>query len=99
MPMKRCLSMIVALFAACLISTQMCWAQTSSGDISGRVVDPSGAAIVDAQVILINQLTSQQQTTATDRSGNFVFVSIQPGTFAVTVKASGFKQFDKHDLH
>src|SRR5690348_5216659 len=97
--MKRFIYLAAVLLAAMMFSTIFSFAQTSSGDISGRVVDPSGAAIPNAQVTLTNQLTSQKLTTNTDRSGNFVFPSTQPGTFNITVTASGFKQFDKRDLH
>ncbi|HWC19040.1 MAG TPA: carboxypeptidase regulatory-like domain-containing protein [Terriglobales bacterium] len=97
--MKRLVYCRAAAIAALLLSASFISAQTTSGDISGRVVDPSGAAIPNAQVTLSNQLTSQKLTATTDKSGNFVFASIQPGTFSVTVTAAGFKQFDKRDLH
>src|SRR5690242_16530834 len=97
--MKRLIYSATATIAVVLLSISFISAQTSSGDISGRVVDPSGAAIPNAQVTLTNQLTLQKVTTNSDRSGNFVFASIQPGTFSITVTAAGFKQFDKRDLH
>lgn len=97
--MKRLIYMVAAMIAVVLLSTSFISAQTSSGDISGRVVDPSGAAIPNAQVTLTNQLTLQKMTTNSDRSGNFVFASIQPGEFSITVTAAGFKQFDKRNLH
>jgi hypothetical protein len=34
----------------------------------------------------------------TDKTGNFVFVAVQPGTYSVSVVASGFKSFDKKGL-
>jgi carboxypeptidase family protein len=97
--MQRLMYIVAAGFAALLFSTLIAQAQTTSGNISGRVVDPSGAAIAGAQVTLTNPQTSQTLTTSSDRSGNFVFASVQPGTFTVTVSAPGFKQFDKRDLH
>jgi hypothetical protein len=97
--MKRLVYILAAMFAAVLFSTILAQAQTTSGNISGRVVDPSGAAIPGAQVTLVNQQTAQNLTTTTERSGNFVFPSVQPGVFTVTVTAAGFKQFDKRDLH
>src|SRR6266566_2627742 len=74
------------------------YAQTSSGQISGQVVDPSGAAVVDATVTLKNQLTDDMRTVKTLASGEFVFVGVQPGEFAVLVQAPGFKRFEKRDL-
>jgi len=72
--------------------------QTSSGQISGRVVDPGGAAIKGAVVTLTNQATGEVRTDKTESSGEFVFVAVQPGTFTVNVSTPGFKQFEKHDL-
>ena len=96
--MKRLVYLMAALFAALILCGGSLLAQTSSGTISGRVVDPSGAAIANAQVTLTSQLTSQKVTTATEASGDFVFASVQPGIFSVTVTAPGFKQFDKVGL-
>lgn len=96
--MKCLVYLLTAMFAVVLFTTTSISAQTTSGNISGRVVDQSDAAIPNAEVTLTNQLTSQQLTTTTDKSGNFVFASIQPGTFSVTVRSAGFKQFDKKDL-
>jgi len=73
-------------------------AQTSSGEISGRVLDSSGAVIVDAAVSLINQATGDTRVAQTDNSGTFIFVAVQPGTFTVTVKVPKFKAFEKRDL-
>lgn len=72
--------------------------QTTSGQISGQVVDPSGAAVVNATVTLRNQLTGDARPVKTLSSGEFVFVSVQPGEFTVSIEAPGFKRFEKHDL-
>ena len=97
--MKRCAYMIVTLLATCLISTQLCWAQTSSGEISGRVVDASGAVIPGASVTLTNQETGEQRIGKTDSAGLFSFPSVLPGAYSVVVKATGFKELAKSDLH
>lgn len=96
--MKRLVYVLAAAFAALLFTTPIAQAQTTSGEISGRVVDSSGAAIPNAQVTLTNQLTSQTVLAKTDKQGTFVFASVQPATYSVMVKAEGFKQFDKRDL-
>jgi Carboxypeptidase regulatory-like domain len=93
----------VALFAtvsivSSLLSFQPCLAQTTSGQISGRVADPAGQLIVHAQVTLENQLNAEQRSTTTDTQGEFVFVSVQPGTFVISVTARGFKSFSQQDV-
>ena len=91
---KRLASFVLLLF----MPAAGVYAQTTSGQISGQVVDPSGAAVVDATVTLRNQLTGDTRTVKTLNSGEFVFVGVQPGEFAVSIQAPGFKRFEKHDL-
>jgi len=73
-------------------------AQTTSGEISGQVVDPTGAAVVGATVTLTNQLTGDTRAAKTQDSGQFAFVDVQPGQFAVSVEATGFKKLEKSGL-
>src|SRR5689334_17455173 len=73
-------------------------AQTTSGQISGQVLDPAGAAVVGATVTLRNQLTGETRVATTLNSGDFVFVGVLPGVYSVAVEAPGFKRFEKRDL-
>src|SRR5690348_7965211 len=73
-------------------------AQTTTGQISGQVLDPAGAAIVGATVTLRNQLTGEVRIASTLNSGAFVFVGVLPGVYSVAVAAPGFKRFEKRDL-
>ena len=73
-------------------------AQISSGSISGRVLDASGQTVPGAQVTLVNQETKDSRQFTTNDVGEFVFISVQPGVFAILVKATGFKQYEKRDL-
>ena len=97
--MKRCLHLAVTVLAICFATAQMCVAQTSSGEISGRVVDASGAVIPGGNVTLTNQETGEQRVSQADSTGLFSFPSIQPGTYSVSIKATGFKELAKKDLH
>jgi hypothetical protein len=97
--MKRSLGVGVALLAAGLVSTlPICRAQTSSGEIFGRVADRSGAVINGAHVTLRNQQTGDERMTSTGADGLFSFPSLAPGTYAVLVQATGFKVTSKTDL-
>src|SRR5690348_4701996 len=79
----------IVLTCHCLIG------QSSSGQISGIVVDPSGAAISDAAVKLVNELNASERTTITNQQGNFAFASLAPGTYDLSITAQGFKNFSK----
>lgn len=66
-------------------------AQTSSGEVSGTVLDPSGASIPNGAVVLTGQSTNVSRTAATNSDGHFVFTNVLPGLYSVSVSAAGFK--------
>ena len=95
--MKVFLRLFVIVYIAFAV-TLCAPAQTSSGQISGRVVDPSGAAVVGAEVTLTNQATGEIRNDKTEASGEFVFVAVQPGTFTVSVNVPNFKKYEKRNM-
>jgi hypothetical protein len=85
--------------ASCSLLAGVAFAQSSTGTIGGRVVDTSGAVIAGAEVRIVNQVDRSSRTFTTNQSGSFVFPNVDPGDYTVLVKMSGFKQFEKKDLH
>ena len=73
-------------------------AQVNVGSISGTVADPSGAAVVDATVILVNEQTGVTLQTSTGGAGNYLFTPLQPGVYQVSVEAAGFKRVERGGL-
>lgn len=96
--MKNRIAFAIASIVCSLLSFRPCLAQTTSGQINGRIVDPAGQLIVGAQVTLENQLNAEQRSTTTDTQGEFVFVSVQPGTFLISINARGFKSYSQRDV-
>src|SRR5947209_571386 len=56
-------------------------------------MDPSGAAVTQATVMIHNAVTGYQQGATTDAVGNFRFRNIPPNPYHLEVKASGFAVF------
>ena len=73
-------------------------AQSASGVIIGSVVDASGAAVPAASVVLLNQDTGGKQSTVSQSNGGFVFPSVLPGRYTVSVESEGFKRLEKKGL-
>src|SRR5205823_439231 len=96
MNMNKLLRTVALLAFACM--TTMCTAQTSSGTVTGHVIDPSESVVVGAEVDLLNQKTGVLTATKVRSNGDFTFADVQPGTFTVIVKAKGFKEFRQVDL-
>src|SRR5437879_3194983 len=70
-------------------------AQRITGTLRGQVLDPSGAAVPDAQVTATNQETGVSVKTTTTSAGTYSFPSLIPGAYKVEVEAKGFKNFLK----
>ena len=65
---------------------------TASGTVSGQVVDPQGAVIAAAEVVLTDTETDSRQETLTNEVGRYLFLNVHPGTYDITVSKAGFKQ-------
>src|SRR2546429_4843596 len=72
-----------------LVMASSTWGQFT-GNIQGTVSDPSGAAVAQAKVDLVNVVTKVSATTTTDASGSYRFLSLAPGSYKITVEAAGF---------
>jgi hypothetical protein len=80
------------------LSVGTLFAQTSSGTITGRVLDPSGLAVPGAAVTLIRTDTREVRTLVTLSSGDIAFASLQPGPYILQVEIPGFKTLQKANL-
>jgi hypothetical protein len=66
---------------------------TTDGAIAGTVVDSSGAAVPNANVVVRNKGTNIGQTATTDETGYFRVAKLQPAEYTVKVEASGLAAF------
>jgi hypothetical protein len=71
---------------------------TTQGAIGGTVFDASGAVIAQATVTIHNDGTNAEQTVTSDASGYFKAPLLEPGTYTVTVAATGFEGFKTNAL-
>jgi hypothetical protein len=79
-----------ALFSVIVVTTAAAQSITS-GDITGTITDPSGAALPNAAVTLTNINTNGSQSTVANQQGSYRFAFLPPATYSVTVKATGFQ--------
>jgi len=66
--------------------------QETRGVIRGVVLDPTGAAIVGAQVKAVNAGTNAGANSVTNESGIYEIPYLLPGMYRVTVESAGFKK-------
>jgi len=61
--------------------------------VAGTVLDPSGATVFGADVILMHSDGTKSHHMLSDANGEFSFLKILPGSYLVVVNAKGFARF------
>ncbi|MFT4112779.1 carboxypeptidase regulatory-like domain-containing protein [Silvibacterium sp.] len=90
-----CCAALALLLALC---TPLLHGQAANGNISGTVADASGAVIPHASVTLTDTQSKTQTHITSNGAGFFNFADIPPGTYTVTITASGFENFEATDI-
>ncbi|PYT58581.1 MAG: hypothetical protein DMG35_17295 [Acidobacteria bacterium] len=62
------------------------------------VTDPSGSAVAGATVSLVNPESKAERTFVTGAQGEYRFLLLPPGTYALTVTAKGFARYEQTGL-
>jgi hypothetical protein len=70
------------------------WSQERFGNISGTVLDASGAVVADATVTIVNDATNRTFTVKTRGDGTFTGADIEPGRYIVKVEKKGFSRLE-----
>jgi hypothetical protein len=89
---------LIALILCLLVLPLQLSAQSTSGSMSGTVLDKSGAAIANAKVVVTDQSKKVSFTAVTDSEGRFAFTLLQPGRYALTVESAGFRKLELKDV-
>ncbi len=90
---RRTLLLSSALFAPVALQSQVV-----GGTISGTVVDPGGAVVPGAAVLIRNQETGGERRLVTDASGTYAAPSIPIGRYTITVTRDGFAPQSRTDV-
>jgi hypothetical protein len=64
--------------------------QQLPGNVSGTIVDPSGATVAGARVVLSRDDNSPKQEVLSGDDGQFSFANVAPGPFQITVTSELF---------
>ena len=83
---------LVQVLLANTVAGSLAFSQAVSGSLLGTITDSSGGTIPNAQVVLREMATGIVRNGQTGVAGNFVFVNLPQGSYAVSVEANGFKK-------
>lgn len=67
-------------------------AQASTADLTGVVVDPSGAVVAGATVTAKNLATGLTRSVQSNASGQYQIIGLIPGNYEITAEAPTFKK-------
>src|SRR5258706_8070995 len=91
----RILSIFVLIFVLCI---GVVLAQTTSGSITGNVIDSQRSAIANATVTITDVDKGFTQTATTVEEGGFLFPQFPPGTLDIVFQVTGFKKQKRKEL-
>jgi hypothetical protein len=91
--MKRSLLRFLFPVSLLLCTCSFAFSQGTTSRVTGTVSDERGAAVPGAVVMLTSEATQTSITTESTNTGNYIFDSVQVGTYTVTVEKQGFKKY------
>ena len=59
--------------------------------LSGTILDPTGAIIVNSVITLTDEKTKQTRQAVSDEQGRYEFTALPAGSYTLTAEAAGFK--------
>ena len=92
---------ITRMVRAISVAALLCGAafsQSTMGEMTGTVTDSSGAAVPNAKVEAKSLRTASVRDTVSGPEGIFVFNSLEPAVYNITVKATGFKTYGQNSI-
>lgn len=85
----------IVSFAACaslfLMPNACAQGVGASGELTGTITDPSGAAVAGASVTVSQPDRGFQRATTTDDTGEYRFTGLVPADYELNISASGFE--------
>ncbi len=89
---------ILVAFLACTLAAGALMAQTTRGDIRGRIADDQGVALPGVTVSITSDALIGAQSTVSDATGMYKFLVLPPGAYNVTYSLSGFQTRSQENM-
>jgi len=92
--MKQLVS-VGLLLALIIVFPGFLVAQADRGGITGRITDNTDAVIPNVPITLRNESTGVTETAVTNSAGVYTFQNLNPGSYTLTIKRSGFRNVER----
>ncbi len=98
--MNRILPRMIFLAAVVLLATVTAFSQAdvTSATVRGTVTDAQGAPLPNAQVTVKSLDQGTTRTDQTNQDGEFIFLTLRPGGYEISVEAKGFSRSVVRDV-
>jgi hypothetical protein len=99
--MKRwheCILVLVCGFLVAALSAAPAFAQANAVELSGQILDPQGASVAGAKVVVKNLATQASRTVDSNADGRYTFVGLPPGRYELSAEKSGFAKLVNPEL-
>ncbi len=88
---------IRVLSTLCFLASSLL-AQEFRATITGRVLDPSGAAVPNVSIRAVNAANNETSTATSDSAGAYTIPFLRPGVYKLTATAQGFKVVNRDNV-
>ncbi|HVA71861.1 MAG TPA: carboxypeptidase-like regulatory domain-containing protein [Candidatus Limnocylindrales bacterium] len=88
--MKSVLKCFLGIVGALTLASAVAAAPSPTGAIKGSVINPAGKVVAGVSVSVNRAKSNTHLSDVTGTTGDFVFTSLPPGDYRVTVKAKGY---------
>ena len=88
----RFIAAVCCVLAFIAAGTALCFSQATTGQIVGRVLDPTGAVLPGVAITATDENKGVSFTGVTDSAGDYTVLSVPPGSYTVTASDPGFAE-------
>ncbi len=88
--LKQC---VLVYASALVLFSSTAWGQAFTATLRGVVTDATGASVPGANVIATEVDRKVAHPTVTDAEGRYFLAALPPGSYTMSVEASGFKKY------
>ena len=89
---------LISIFVFMVLAGAMLCAQTTTGQITGEVVDASGAKVPNARLTATSLETGATQSAQSNDDGIYRLSALPVGTYKLTAEKEGFSLFTANNL-
>ena len=86
--------LVIVCGLLCLLFASTSLVAQESATLTGTITDQTGAIVAGAEVAATNAEHGIERTTISNGDGEWVLPALPPGTYDLTVTASGFKKYE-----